>query len=67
MLTRILKPGDVYLVPNRVGIVMMTGNAGGMEILVDGEVLPPIGPAGAVRRNIALDPGALRAYKASLQ
>ena len=67
LLTRILKPGDVYLVPNRVGIVMMTGNAGGMEILVDGEVLPPIGPAGAVRRNIALDPGALRAYKASLQ
>ena len=67
LLTRILKPGDVYLVPNRPGIVMMTGNAGGLEIALDGEVLPPIGPAGAVRRNIALDPEALRARKASLQ
>ena len=67
MLTRILKPGDVYLVPNRPGIVMMTGNAGGLEIALDGEVLPPIGPAGAVRRNIALDPEALRAHKASSQ
>ena len=67
LLTRILKPGDVYLVPNRLGIVMMTGNAGGLEIALDGEVLPPIGPAGAVRRNVALDPEALRAHKASLQ
>ncbi len=67
LLTRILKPGDVYLVPNRPGIVMMTGNAGGVEIALDGEVLPPIGPAGAVRRNVALDPEALRAHKASLQ
>jgi cytoskeletal protein RodZ len=65
LLTRILKPGDIYLVPNRLGIVMMTGNAGGMEIALDGEVLPPIGPTGAVRRNIALDPEALRAYQAS--
>jgi cytoskeleton protein RodZ len=67
LLTRILKPGDVYLVPNRPGIVMMTGNAGGLEIALDGEVLPPIGPAGAVRRNIALDPEALRAHQASSQ
>jgi hypothetical protein len=67
LLTRILKPGDVYLVPNRLGIVMMTGNAGGLEIALDGEVLPPIGPAGAVRRNIALDPEALRAHQASSQ
>ena len=67
LLTRILKPGDVYLVPNRPGIVMMTGNAGGLEVALDGEVLPPIGPAGAVRRNIALDPEALRAHQASSQ
>lgn len=67
LLTRILKPGDVYLVPNRPGIVMMTGNAGGLEITLDGELLPPIGPAGAVLRNIALDAEALRARKASLQ
>ena len=67
LLTRILKPGDVYLVPNRPGIVMMTGNAGGLEVALDGEVLPPIGQAGAVRRNIALDPEALRAHQASSQ
>ncbi len=67
LLTRILKPGDIYLVPNRPGIVMMTGNAGGLEIALDGEVLPPIGRPGAVRRNIALDPAALRAHQASSQ
>ena len=33
---------------------MMTGNAGGLVIRVDGKVLPPIGPVGAVKRDISL-------------
>ena len=35
---------------------MLTGNAGGLEIRVDGVTVPPIGPVGTVRRQIALDP-----------
>jgi cytoskeleton protein RodZ len=57
LLTRILHEGDVYNVPNRQGLVLMTGNAGGLEIWVDAKQLGELGPTGAVRRDIALDPG----------
>lgn len=56
LLTRILRTGDTYAVPNRPGLTLLTGNAGALEISVDGRVLPPIGPIGAVRRNVSLDP-----------
>ena len=56
LLTRILRAGDTYFVPNRPGLVLLTGNAGALEVSVDGRALPPIGPIGAVRRNVSLDP-----------
>ena len=59
LLTRLLYSGDRYLVPNREGLVMLTGNAGGLQISVDNNIVPSIGPSGAVRRNILLDPNAL--------
>ena len=55
LLTRILRPGDIYYVPDRPGLVLMTGNAGGIEILVGDAVAPALGPVGAVRRRVALD------------
>lgn len=55
VLTRMLRAGDVYQVPNRSDLIMMTGNAGGLEITVDGEPIPPVGPVGEVRRDISLD------------
>ncbi|MFQ5984153.1 MAG: RodZ domain-containing protein [Alphaproteobacteria bacterium] len=61
LLTRILRPGDVYYAPNRPSLVMHTGNAGALEITVDGDVAPPLGPLGAVRKNVALDPEQLLA------
>ena len=60
LLTRILRAGDSYRVPNRDGLTLMTGNAGALEILVDGQPVPPIGPFGAVRRNVSLDPDRLK-------
>lgn len=59
LLTRVLRTGDSYYVPNRDGLTLLTGNAGGLEIEVDGIKIPPIGPLGSVRRQIALDPGRL--------
>ena len=56
LLTRILRAGDTYAVPNRPDLMLLTGNAGALEIAVDGHVLPPIGPIGAVRRNVSLNP-----------
>lgn len=59
LLTRVLRAGDSYRVPNRGDLTLLTGNAGGLEIVVDGRPLAPLGPVGAVRRNIPLDPQAL--------
>ncbi len=55
VLTRMLHAGDTYRVPNREGLRLLTGNAGGLEIFVDGRLAPPIGPRGAIRRDVALD------------
>jgi len=55
LLTRVLKGGDIYLVPNRKGLLLQTGNAGGLEVEVDGRVLRPLGTAGEIRRNVSLD------------
>jgi cytoskeletal protein RodZ len=59
LLTRVLRVGDSYQVPNQDDLTLLTGNAGGLEILVDGRALAPLGPVGAVRRNIPLSPEAL--------
>jgi cytoskeletal protein RodZ len=56
LLTRVLRPGDSYRVPDQTGLTLVTGNAGGLRIQVDGTNLAPIGRVGMVRRNIALDP-----------
>jgi cytoskeleton protein RodZ len=58
---RILQRGDVFLVPNRPDLELWTGNAGGLEILVDGTVLAPLGGIGAVVRDVPLDPPSLQA------
>jgi cytoskeleton protein RodZ len=57
--SRVLKAGETYRVPARSGLVLRTGNAGALAIVVDGKQVPAIGPPGALRRNVALDPEAL--------
>jgi cytoskeleton protein RodZ len=59
LVARLLKAGDSYRVPNQAELSLRTGNAGGLEITVDGNSVPPIGGMGMVRRNVALDPQAL--------
>lgn len=61
LLARVLKAGESYRVPEGTGLSMRTGNAGGLEITVNGNPAPPLGPMGAVRRNVVLDPQALMA------
>ncbi len=67
LLTRVLRPGDIYRAPDREGLTLLTGNAGGLEIFLDGLKLPSLGPVGAVRRNISLDPGSLLAERSSVE
>lgn len=67
LLTRVLREGDVYRVPNQEGLTLLTGNAGGIEVLVDGALMAPLGPVGSVRRDLALDPQVLLAGTTSQQ
>lgn len=61
LLSRILKPGDSYIVPATVkGLVLDTGNVGALEFTVDNKILAPFGEKGDVRRGIKLEPEFLR-------
>ncbi len=60
LLTRLLREGEVYQVPGRDGLTLMTGNAGGLEVFVGGELMPPLGDVGAVRRGVPLSAERLR-------
>lgn len=60
-----LKPGDSYSVPDRPGLLLMTSNAGGLSIAVDGRRAPSIGPAGARRQNVFLNPSLLAEGRAA--
>jgi len=64
LLSRTLRAGDSYRVPNREGLVFVTGNAGGLDITVDGTHVPSIGDTGIVRKNVKLDPELLKQGRA---
>ena len=57
---RVLRPGETIEIPNRPGIVLTTGKAENLDILLDGQPVDALGGVG-VRRNIALEPDRLRA------
>ena len=53
---QVLKAGERYLVPDQPGLVLRTGNAGGLDVLVNGQKAPPLGEVGAVLTKISLAP-----------
>lgn len=59
VLQRILRAGESYAVPDQSGLVMNTGNAGGLVIELDGQAQPSLGSVGVVKRGIKLEPAAL--------
>ncbi|MCB1530774.1 MAG: DUF4115 domain-containing protein [Rhodospirillales bacterium] len=56
LLQRVLKKGDVYLVPNEEGLLLTTGNAGGFVVKIDGKETLRFGKSAQVRRKISLNP-----------
>jgi cytoskeleton protein RodZ len=54
ILSRVLKPGDVYMAPNAPDLILTTGNAGGLEIRVDGQEIRALGGAGTILREVPL-------------
>jgi cytoskeleton protein RodZ len=63
LLNKILHSGDTWPVPARPNLVLTTGNAGGTLLVVDGVATPVPGGAGAVRRDLPLDPDLIRDSK----
>lgn len=61
LVARLLRQGEVYDIPDRPGLKLLTGNAGGLVIMVDGKVAPPLGRDGMVRRDVDLHAESLRA------
>lgn len=61
LLNRVMRGGETWPVPKGAQLLLTTGNAGGTELLVDGQSAPSLGAVGAVRRDVALEPDALKA------
>ncbi len=59
VIEKLMVMGEIYRVPDRDGLVLNTGNAGALKLIVNGTLIPPIGEMGAVRRGIALSPESL--------
>lgn len=55
MFSRVLRAGETYTVPEETGLMLTTGNAGGIEILLNGRKLKSLGTVGLVKRDIPLD------------
>ncbi|MGD0430455.1 MAG: RodZ domain-containing protein [Acetobacteraceae bacterium] len=61
LLSKVMKTGETFAVPDMPDVILTTGNAAGVEVVVDGTVAPPLGGAGVVRRDVPLDPDRLKA------
>jgi len=63
LLNRVLRAGETWPVPPGKPpgqLLLTTGNAGGTEVLVDGQLTAGLGNDGAVRHDLPLDPDAIR-------
>jgi cytoskeletal protein RodZ len=56
IVARELSAGESFSIPNREGLVLLTGNAGGLLVAVDGRAVGPLGARGQVIRGLNLDP-----------
>lgn len=61
LISEVLKAGDKYIVPDEEGLLLTTGNAGGVSVFVGGEDRGTIGRAAQVKRRVKLDVGSFLA------
>lgn len=63
LLNRVLRAAETWPVPPGkppAQLLLSTGNAGGTEVLVDGQLTASLGNDGVVRHDLPLDPDAIR-------
>lgn len=56
LLARVLSPGESFQAPDRQGLVLLTGNAGGIQVEVDGRSAGVLGKSGQVIKRLPLEP-----------
>lgn len=62
-ISRVLMPGDVYYVPVGKGYKATFGNAGGVDIWVDGQLAPTVGAVHTKKADVILSPDSLMGKK----
>jgi cytoskeleton protein RodZ len=63
----VLRAGQTIEVPNQPGLLLTTGNIGGLDILIDGQALAALGSVGLVKRDMSLDVAQLKSASATGQ
>lgn len=58
-INRLLHPGDVYRVPNMVGLSLTTPNGGAVSLELDGRDVGAAGRAGSILEGLSLNPAAI--------
>ncbi len=56
LLSRVLRAGESFAVPDAKGLIMDTGNAGALVLRIDGVEVTDLGKMGEVMRGVPLDP-----------
>lgn len=59
LLSRLMRVGESFEMASRPGLKMVTGNAGGVAIEVNGTQVPPLGAAGQILQDVSIDAKAL--------
>jgi len=67
LISRVLRPGDVFMAPDNPQATLTTGNAGGLEISVDGKQIASLGGTGTIVRDLSLVASSLLDGSATLQ
>jgi cytoskeleton protein RodZ len=57
---KVMNPGEQFFVPDQKGMTLVTSNAGGLNVFVDGSKVQRIGRPGEILRGVELEPGELQ-------
>lgn len=57
---KVLRKGESYAVPNDPGLTLLTSNAGGIDIIADGQTVQSYGKKGEIVRGVSLEPENLK-------
>ena len=60
---KVLREGDQYYVPDMQGATLVTSNAGGLDVFVDGAAVQPLGDSGEILRGVPLNPDTLKVVR----